>query len=178
MKKAAYIALFFFVVTVNVTGQESSPSKKSKHSFGFNVGMTSGLGFSYRYMSDKFGFQVASIPVFTQEQKLFLFQGFEFDFITKKKEKVDQFIYIANGLVFSREREIYTYNEYLSYSEPNGKTVHVDEVTMDYLYRAGGGWGIRIKGENKLDLTLRIGGLWYSRFGFLPSAGVGLHYRL
>ncbi len=178
MKTAAYIALFFFMVTVNGAGQERNPSKKSKHSFGFNVGMTSGLGFSYRYMSDKFGFQVASIPVFTQEQKLFLFQGFEFDFITKKKEKVDQFIYIANGLVFTREREKYTYNEYLSYEEPNGKTVYVDEIKKGFLYRAGGGWGVRIKGDNKLDLTLRIGALWYSGPGFLPSAGIGLHYRL
>lgn len=158
--------------------QEEERSSKSKHSFGFNVGMTTGLGFSYSYMSNKFGIDITSIPVYTQKEKLYTFQGIALNFIVKKKERSDQFVYIGNSLMYSREY-VKVMSDFIDYSTGYS---FIKKLRHNYLYRAGGGWGLRIKGKNKFDWTLRMGAMWYSNwhgeYGVLPSVGIAIHYKL
>lgn len=178
MKLFCYIAIIVFgLFSFDGMCQKEEGTTLSKHSVGLNIGLTSGVGFSYKFMSSKFGFEVTSLPIYTQEQKLILLQGFSLNFVLKKKERVDEFIYVANGLMFTRK---HIQNSYVS--GPNQEMTHEDYIARGFLYRAGGGWGVRIRGDNKVDVVLKMGALWYSNWyndqGILPSAGIALHYRL
>ena len=176
LKKIGFLVLICIISLIGMS-QEEKKDITSKHRFGVNTGLTNGFGFSYSFMSNKFGVDLTFIPIYSQKQKLFLCQGIALNFIIRQKELSDQFVYIGNGLVFSRE--------HISYSHvtgPNQQITYVDYISKKYLYRAGGGWGIRLKGKNKLDWTFKVGVMWYSNWrnshGVLPSAGLAVHYKL
>lgn len=176
VKQIRFLLLIWIIPLIGMS-QDEERIVKSKHSLGLNTGVTTGFGFSYSYMSAKFGIDLTFIPIYTQKQKLFLCQGIALNFIIKQKKRSDQFIYIGNGLFFSRERISNSYA-----SGPNQQMTYVDYISKRYLYRAGCGWGVRFKGKNKFDWTLRMGAMWYSNwhgsYRILPSAGLAVHYRL
>ncbi len=157
------LLLFYSLNGKDAQGQETPHQLNSKHSFGFNLGFTSGIGFSYRYMPNKFGIEVSSLPIYLSVEELIFLQGLSFNYVVKEKEHADYFIYAGNSTAFFPPNKI------------------SEGFNNSFLYRAGSGCGMIIHGEKALDWTLRLGATYITSFNggnVLPSIGLGMHYRI
>jgi hypothetical protein len=62
MKKLLFLFMTLLIIS---TSQAQNDSVNYKHSLGLSAGVSTGVGFSYRYWPKKIGFQVTGIPVFS-----------------------------------------------------------------------------------------------------------------
>lgn len=172
------IVLFLLLEAGKSLAQETSDSFENKHSFGLNLGFTTGFGFSYRFMPKRLGVEIAAIPIIRTKESIILCQGISLNYIFKSHKRSDFFVYAGNGLIF--EHKEYTKTHYHGGNYPYKETI---EVTEDnYIYRAGLGAGWRIRGNKKWDFTIKAGAVYLSDLltykRIVPSGGLGLHFRI
>lgn len=167
--KAFVLISFFTLLSYTAKSQEAiNEVKKSRNSIGVAAGVSTGLGFSYRYQTEKLGFEVTGIPIFNGSQQLFISAGASFMYKIKTHEKLDVFLYYGNHLIYS-QREMIMY-DFPTYSSVINKTT---EMTM------GLGAGVNIHIVDYLDLSLKAGyGLYnYNRnMTATVVGGVGFYY--
>ena len=178
MLKNFYILLIVLLMLPSTFNAQKEESNLPRHGLGLNACISSGGGFSYRFVAKKIGFQASFIPVYSRNEKLYLIQGLSFNYNLKSENKFDVFTYIGSGLVYSKEEEFYSYVETVVNDSPIWADGHT--IYKRYLFSAGGGIGINIKGANSIDWVVRFGGVYYSNFfgkyGFIPSLGAGAYY--
>lgn len=179
--KSITILLFFMLLLLNFSSFSQEKKQKvasNRHGLGLNTGMTTGAGFSYRFMGEKIGFQASFIPVYTLKEKLYLIQGVSFNYNIKSENKFDLFTYIGSGLVFSKKEVSYSSVETIVNGSPVWANDH--SIYKRYLFTTGGGLGINIKSSKYIDWVVRFGGMFFSDFrntyGFIPSLGFGAYY--
>ena len=169
--KAFVLISFFTLLSYTAKSQEAiNEVKKSRNSIGVAAGISTGLGFSYRYQTDKLGFEVSGIPIFNGSQQLFISAGASLMYKIKSHEKLDVFLYYGNHLIYS-QREMIMYDfPSDTYSSVINKTT---EMTM------GLGAGVNIHIVDYLDLSLKAG---YGLFNYNRNmtatvvGGVGFYY--
>lgn len=149
-----------------------------KHGVGLNADMTTGIGFSYRYMGKKLGVQLSFFPIYTMDEKLFLLQGLSLNYKFIDKKEFDLFAYAGSAFLFRRSEETSTYEEWGAGYTP---TIETKEwVSKSYFFTSGIGTGVNIKGKGSFDWTIRMGFIYFSNFqsnfGFLPAIGFGTYY--
>lgn len=85
-----------------ITNKDSIEVDESpKHAFGFNLGSTTGLGLSYRFFPNKFGFQLTGIPVFLGNGGMFLSTGLSLMYKVKESRRIDLFGYLGNHFIYT-----------------------------------------------------------------------------
>lgn len=73
------------------------------HAFGFNAGMTTGIGLSYQmYCKNKHGFQLSAAPFITSSDDQKLNFGFAGLYKLRDKERVDFLSYVGINYIYSR----------------------------------------------------------------------------
>lgn len=70
MIRFIFLALLFFSL-FQLSAQEDTISKRLNHSLGVSAGATSGVGFSYRFLPNKWGVQVTGVPLFEASRTVF-----------------------------------------------------------------------------------------------------------
>jgi hypothetical protein len=65
MKKLIFLFTTLLIVS---TSQAQNDSVNYKHSLGLSAGVSTGVGFSYRYWPKRIGFQVTGIPIFSSNR--------------------------------------------------------------------------------------------------------------
>ena len=90
-----------------VTEDVNEPIKKSyKHAFGVGAGFTSGIGFTYKYMPDKFGVQLRALP-FKDNDVTFLSTGLTFRYNIYSDRYKNVFLYQGNHFFYKEETDLY-----------------------------------------------------------------------
>jgi len=172
MKIIIYSFYMLLIITnANVSAQEElrTESNNFKHSFGVHAGAITGLGFSYRYFPEKWGFQVTGVPVFSSDN-FFSSAGLSFMYKITSHHKVDLFTYL--GAHHIHERDNHNYTPFPPLENPN--------VFTNKILNTGFGAGINIHIWEVLDLSFQAG---YGVYNIINSPAsnitgeIGFYYR-
>jgi len=147
-------------------------STKGTHYAGFHAGSTTGMGFSYRYVKQKWGVQLTTIPVFNNDF-FAMSNGFSLLYTIAEHEKVDVFGYVGQHLLISRQNEWVWDEDYTNYEE---------QRVSNYFWGTGIGAGVNYKLTDYLIMSTQVGYGMYSttwdndRIFFL-AAEWGIYYK-
>jgi hypothetical protein len=111
-----YNLLFILLISFSIYGQEKQSSKINQkyqgtpHALGLIGSIDTGVGFSYRFIPDRFGFQVSTLPFYVTIGSGFYFQyiGGSFQYRIIKGERVNVYSYLGTnmGIAFVNGVEI------------------------------------------------------------------------
>ncbi len=98
------ILSILFLSSMLCFAQEKEQKKcELTHAFGFNAGMTTGIGLSYQmYSKNKIGFQLSAAPFITSSDDQKLNFGFAGLYKLRDKERVDFLSYVGIKYIYSR----------------------------------------------------------------------------
>ncbi|WP_070138237.1 hypothetical protein [Crocinitomix algicola] len=98
--KKQLLFVILLILALPIFGQEEKIENKFEevHHVGLHAGVTSGIGFSYRYWPKELGFQVTGIPFFENDNS---FYSFGLSFLAKLRDDkvVDLYGYVSNHLM-------------------------------------------------------------------------------
>lgn len=101
-----YNIFFILLISIFIYGQEEGNSKVDKkygektHALGLLGSIDTGVGFSYRFIPDRFGFQVTTMPFYVTLGSGFYLQyiGGSFQYRIFKGGRIDVFSYAGTNL--------------------------------------------------------------------------------
>lgn len=150
-------------------GLEETPTYK--RSLGVHAGATTGFGFSFRYVPDRFGIQITGIPIFNGNNDVYTSTALSFLYTIREHEKLDLFTYFGSHVEYQK------YESWIDiWPEPSEPTVY-RETSLHF----GLGAGVNFHLWDIIDLSLQGGyGLFNVnldniRTGF--TGEIGLYYR-
>jgi hypothetical protein len=65
MKNLTLLTLLLFAFNLSFSQELSTDSMVTGHSIGLNVGSSTGIGFSYKYVKSRHGIQLSGIPIYS-----------------------------------------------------------------------------------------------------------------
>ncbi|MCD6596275.1 MAG: hypothetical protein J7L04_01225 [Bacteroidales bacterium] len=167
LKKKFYwfFTIFMVLTTVTAFAQDElslDKDKVRKNGLGLHAGSTTGLGFSYRYWPDEFGFQVTFLPIISSSQS-FVSLGFTGMYKLSEKKAVDLFAYAGNHFIY-RKNNYYYDSTY-------------DNSSWTWNFGLGVGMDIKIAKVMRLSLMTGLGN--YDILGdytFTVAGEIGYYY--
>lgn len=146
-----------------------------KHSFGFGMGFTTGLGISYRYFPKKYGFQINLAPYYQDYgNDAFVSAGFTFLYNLSETRVTALYAYLGNHYFYQSQQ----YSDY-----------KWDPITQNYIYtnpttekkdflNTGIGFGFEFNTSKRVTLNIMGGYAQYNSFEQLFFTGeLALYYR-
>lgn len=158
-------------------GHAQNDSVGYKHSLGLSAGVSTGLGFSYRYWPKKVGLQVTGIPIFSSNS-IYTSAALSGLITIKDFSDIRMFGYFGNHLIYNRSNNI------ILELDPNTGVFTETNVTFnDYTYNTALGVGFRFNFWEVLDFNLQTG--YGASFDFnqnttyrtIFAAEAGLYYH-
>jgi hypothetical protein len=141
----------------NYVNEEVNSITSPKHAFGVHMGAVTGLGFSYRYFGDKFGFQLAGIPIFMGSGNYFYSVGGSSLFKLKSSRRIDIISYVGLHYINSNFNNN---NSWLSIGLGGGVNIHTWIDVLDLSIQ--GGYGVYNISNDIISL---------------PTGEIGFYYR-
>ena len=121
-----------------ITNKDSLKADESpKQAFGLNLGSTTGLGFTYRFFPNKFGFQLTAIPIFLGNGETFVSAGASLMYKVKESRRIDLFGYLGNHLIFFAGNNSSNYSHQIGLGA--GINMHVWIDVLDISIQLGYG---------------------------------------
>lgn len=178
MKKQITTLLFVFISSLSFSQDTSADSSTStnaqSHYIGFNVGAASGLGFSYKFIKNRFGIQVTGIPVFN-DGDIWTSAGLAITWRKKKKKLDDPFTFLFYGgthYIYDRSNNGYYYRNIM------GDVVYSDSNEQQLNSALGFGFEYQMSKNFLFNLMAGYGVIVDYRAKSFISGEIGIHYKL
>lgn len=168
----------FLLVSVVAFAQGSDEDSKIEilnNEFGFNVGATTGVGFSYRHWGDRFGFQVTALPYKVEEDQ-FISAAITGMFSLRKTKYIRTFLYWGNH-VFSDTK----YSDYSEYDSETDSYIYYSQNEVRTQFNSGFGIGFSFGRIVAFNVSVGYGA--YDIFGgsdnfsLMPTGEIGLYWK-
>jgi hypothetical protein len=161
MKNLLFLFLTFLIV---LPSQAQSDSENYKHSLGLSAGLSTGLGFSYRYWPKRIGVQVTGIPIFSSN-RFFSSSGLSVLAKIRDLNNIRLFGYLGTNLFYSRSKSVWTGN-----------------INESYNFFSALGAGLRFNFLESFNLNIQTGyGVFYqpnsNSYQTAPSGEIGFYYH-
>ena len=171
MKKLTTVLLLvlgsFAALAQDSTALEPT-TKNYKHAFGFGAGFSTGVGFTYKYMPNKFGVQFRVLP-FKDDYTAFVSSGITFRYKFLEAKKVNLFLYQGNHFIYEED-----YSYYASFY-PTSSTYTAIDVTCSYSTALGVGTEF-LMGE-RFTSNVMLGYGAHNNFQVIaPSIETGIYF--
>ncbi len=159
------MTFFILLSTVTAFAQDDlvvEKTKVRKSGLGLHAGSTTGLGISYRYWPDAFGFQLTILPIISSSHS-WVSMGITGMYKVSEMQALDVFLYAGNHFLYRND----------NYSDP------YVEYNSDWAWNFGLGAGLDIKMAKVLRLSLMTGFGNYDIFGdytFTFAGEIGFYY--
>lgn len=167
----------FLLASTLCFAQVNDEQKKSAltHSFGFNAGMTTGLGLSYQmYCKNKIGFQLSAAPYVTSANNQRLNFGFAGLYKLRDKERVDFLSYVGINYVYQRSEAYYALYDSGNYFEET-------KIINDNSINIGLGLGFEYNTKKNITMSLMGGYGGFSKnnlWSVRPTIEASIFYNL
>lgn len=178
MKKFFLLCLFGQFLSYGAFAQESAEKteiKIYKNEFGFNVGSSTGVGFSYRHWGDRFGVQATLLP-YKERKEMFISSGITGLFTLNKTQWVRTFLYWGNHLLVNDEQYYVS-----SYTDSNGYVQNVYDTRNKARYITGFGMGFSLGRVVAFNISFGYGAYdlfsGFDNVSFLPTGEMGLYWK-
>jgi hypothetical protein len=164
---------------------EAADPTKGKHYLGLNVGSASGIGFSYKYVKNRFGFQFSGIPIFANDE-LWASTGIALTLRSKESltssSRFAPLLYFGAHIITERRQQYELNYDYYYYYDDYGPydTYSSEKVTEITLFSSALGFGFDYKIDEHFLLNFMTGyALYYTgNFSTNFAGELGLHYRM
>ncbi len=152
---------------------------KYKHSFGIGAGFTTGVGFSYRFMPNKFGFQINAFPIYEDYGKYGTISvGFTLLSKLAENRTNNLYFYLSNHYFYSKTRpgNVPIWTIFDIYSTSSYNNTGVNETKRSW--RTGVGLGFEFNTRKRVVLNVMAGYAQYDMLKTLNFTGeLALYYR-
>ena len=161
MKKLLFLFTTLLIVS---TSQAQNDYVNYKHSLGVSVGLSTGLGISYRYWPKRVGVQVTGIPVFSRN-RFFSSSGVSVLAKIRDFNNIRLFGYLGTNLFYSRSKSVWT-----------------GDINESYTFYSALGVGFRFNFLDAFDLNIQTGYAIMNRpiskyYETNISGEIGLYYH-
>jgi hypothetical protein len=183
MRKA--LSFLMLITTVSIAFTQETESEPSKHYIGLSRSVAQGSGFTYRYSPNRFGFQIAALPIFFENGDSYFSLGFTALYTLNSSKRLDLNAYISNAYNISNTTT-YTYIDEWGYEytyNSFGSNALLEVIGYQPGYNASLGLGIDFQWiPDKLILSIQMGyaltridtGRPLTQF----NSGIGLFFKL
>ena len=178
MKTTLFSFLAVTLISTAAFAQKQEDAKKCnlKHSFGFNLGTTTGVGLSYQMHVDKvLTLQLTAAPYYTSKFNQNYNTGLAGIFKLKDREYVDFISYVGVNYIYSTDMQA---NYFL---DSNNQYVYVESVAVTTKLNIGAGIGFQFDTKRDFTFALMGGYAGYSTnsaWSLSPSIEGSLFYNL
>ena len=159
-----FFALFFLTtVSLNAQNADNNDVVHRSNELGFNIGSTTGMGLAFRHWSNKFGVQLAAIPIKANDFQ-FVSGGLTGLYSITNKKYHRFFLYLGNHVLITNDQFFYE-----------------DEVQSEIKYNVGFGTGFEVGKSVRFNIMLGYGAyniLGGSDYKLLPAIETGLYFKL
>jgi hypothetical protein len=150
-----------------ISGVLNAQNENKKHHIGLQAGMTNGVGFSYKFIPRKFGFQLSFVSFYSRRQELIQSQGASLIYVLKEYSKLETFTYLGGAYGFSNR---------MSEEDEN---LDIARKYRDIL-STGGGIGTNIYLGDSFEFSFQLGVTVLTIQNtqkVFPSGGLGFFYK-
>jgi hypothetical protein len=149
--KIKILSVLFLGSTLCFAQEKEQKKCELTHAFGFNAGMTTGLGLSYQtYYKNKIGFQLSAAPYIASADDQKLNFGFAGLYKLRDRERVDFLSYVGVNYIYSREI-VYGY-----FQDPNNYYNYVNTTSVANKNQVNIGLGLGFEYNTKKDITMSL----------------------
>ncbi|MFZ9846877.1 MAG: hypothetical protein ACO3EE_01845 [Flavobacteriales bacterium] len=153
--KIKILSILFLSSTLCFAQEKEQKKCALTHAFGFNAGMTTGLGLSYQmYANNKIGFQLSAAPFITSADDQTLNFGFAGLYKLRDKERVDFLSYVGVNYIYSRYVSEYYVSDPVDFYKPG---YYEQQVSNTNKLNLGLGLGFEYNTKKNITLSL-LGG--------------------
>lgn len=166
-----FTACLVFILLLCMPWQASAddieqPAKNEafKHSLGIGAGFTTGVGLSYRYLPEKFGFQTNFAPLRVDENETIISLGFTFIYRLIEAERSNFYLYQGNHFLYEKWDGYYYRYMYDGYT--------------DRSFYNGIGMGLELIVLNSIGFNIMFGYAAHENFSRLGLTGeTAIYYK-
>ena len=177
--KKTIIALSLLTISLNSFSQETSPEvkeiaqNKPLHFVGIQAGTATGVGFSYKLISNNFGVQVTGIPIFS-EDSFWSSAGLTLTYRFGPKNFMEEPI---RFLIYAAANHLYNKSSYEDYYL-NGSSYTITDI--DQQVNTALGFGVEYTSLERFNFNVMAGYGLYLDGNFKTNLSVeaGVHYRI
>lgn len=176
--KRIILTSIFLLASVVAFAQENDEDSKIEilnNEFGFNIGATTGIGFSYRHWGDRFGLQITALP-YKFEEDQFISAAITGMFSLRRTKYIRTFLYWGNHVLSDTE-----YNEYYDYDSETGIYTYYGQDEVKTQFNSGFGIGFSLGRIVAFNVSVGYGA--YDIFGgsddfsLMPTGEIGLYWK-
>lgn len=177
IKTLSVAFLLLFITNTSFSQDAVADTSKGAHYLGLNAGFTTGVGFSYKYVKNRIGFQFSGIPI-VNDGDLWTSAGIAFT--VRSKKSLTSGKKYAPLLYFGAHTILESQEQYCYYDWSTGAEVSNEKITDFSLVSGAIGFGFDYKlNENFLFNFMTGYGLYYTgSFSTNLSGEIGLHYKM
>jgi hypothetical protein len=158
MKNLIIIAALFFIASTGYAQIDTIDYYKAKQKWGQYIGIgagaSSGLGFSYKYMPNKYGVMVTVLPYLDRaNDEALITGGLTFEKVLSRCRTNFLFMYFANSIWYNKQKNWdYSYDPYNGFYDPDYYTI---EETLNW--NSGIGLGIEFHSQKRVVFNFMLG---------------------
>lgn len=170
-----FLMVLSFTFSFGQMNTENKYQKIYKHSLGLGAGATTGLGFSYRFFPNKYGFQINIAPYYEDYgNNAFVSAGLTFLYNLAESRYTAVYAYLGNHYIYtSSKSDIYTWDPVAGQH-----VVTNSETNRTEQFNTGIGFGFEFCTTKKITLNLMGGYAQYNSMEKLFFTGeAALYYR-
>lgn len=175
---ACLLALFLPAQALAQDTGDKGEQNQYRNEVGFNLGSTSGMGFSYRHWINRVGFQVTALPYKTGRD-FFMSTGLTGMLTLRQEQRVRIFLYWGNSILLDNSYHTESYD----YTNERGEhcTRYEERRVLSSQCNTGFGLGFSLGRIVAFNVSLGYGA--YNVFGgfddmrLLPCGELGLYWR-
>ncbi|MFO7874303.1 MAG: hypothetical protein R6U62_07455 [Bacteroidales bacterium] len=146
-------------------GENATEKREFTHSLGVGAGFTTGVGLSYRYLPDQFGFQTTFAPLIVDEYESLISFGFSFLYKIFETGNTNFYLYQGNHFLYDKWKK-----ESSPYME--------DESEVDIRVHNGLGLGFELIFLDNIGSNLMVGYAARDNFSSLGLTGeLAIYYK-
>jgi hypothetical protein len=167
-RKISLLTMIFIAQIMTVFSQEEAENRFRKHAVGFSVGSLTGWGNTYRYFSEKAGFQVNTFIYMNDNgnvnaHRILASLGGSVMYSLKRVENFNVYTHLSAGYNYSKKNSYYNY--------------YGSRMTENRNFSIGPGLGLEVRSEwMGINVYYGIGfNRNLSTFSML-QAGCGLYF--
>jgi len=168
MRPHLFLIIISFFFMFNCFAQED---RLNQHHLGYNIGVFSGLGITYRFLPEKIGFQTSAFFINNQVGHKYYNHSVSFIYKLRERKERDVLWFIGGQGLFSWIQR------------PSGNNVESFNYANFFDYSIGTGIGLNLFKNKRINSTILLGYAFMnlnskSKLLNIPTLEIGVFYKL
>ena len=171
--KEIIIGFVLIIISLGGYSQVQDVPKNNTHYLGFNAGSISGIGLTYRFQPNKYGFQLTFLPIKAADYT-WVSAGLMVSRKFKEGKYIDLNFYGGVHYLYNK----YIQTNYFASNTPPYNGYFQEETIIEEHFNFGGGLGFEFKISNNFRINTHVGYGFYNQefLNIYPAGELSMLY--